>query len=160
MWVTRYVDGPYEVHPLERINLSKPLKKGSLSQTWKKFQEFLGAWVHNSNVSAKMHDFRHYFTITQLITWNNMKIKILIDFFKECLMWYLGIISLKPLILGNIKTKYSWQKSVIRESIRIYDKRCKISQKVSAIPICRLEWGSQDPPLFPGLLWVRIYFPI
>ena len=37
-------------------------------------------------------------------------------------------------------------------SIRIYVKNRKISQKVSAIPICRLEWGSQDPPLFPGLL--------
>jgi hypothetical protein len=38
------------------------------------------------------------------------------------------------------------------KSIRIYDKKRRISQKVSAIPICRLEWDSQDPPLFPGLI--------
>ena len=49
---------------------------------------------------------------------------------------------------------------MIREPIRIYDKRRKISQKVSAIPICRLEWGSQDPPLFPGLAGTGLYLLI
>jgi hypothetical protein len=33
----------------------------------------------------------------------------------------------------------------------------KISEKVSAVPICRLEWDSKDPPLFPGLLLSSMY---
>jgi hypothetical protein len=33
IYVIIYVDGPYEVHPVTRINLSKPLKKGSLIKT-------------------------------------------------------------------------------------------------------------------------------
>ena len=55
-----------------------------------------------------------------------------------------GLLSLKSLLIGNTETKE-------RDSL-IYVKRLKISQKVSTIPICRLEWGSQDPPLFTGLL--------
>ena len=43
------------------------------------------------------------------------------------------------------------KKAGFTKHIRIYDKRRKISQKISAIPICRLEWASQDPQLFPGL---------
>ena len=34
----------------------------------------------SANVSTNVPDFRHYFTITQHITLNNMKIKILLDF--------------------------------------------------------------------------------
>ena len=43
---------------------------------------------------------------------------------------------------------------VYRDVQLIYEfsrKLREISQKVSAIQICYLEWDSQDPPLFPGL---------
>ena len=64
-------------------------------------------------------------------------------------MLYLGTKSPKLLMIKTNKTKDSI--ALFLTSIVIYDKISKISQKVSVIPICCLEWDSQDPPLFPGL---------